>query len=79
MSNTSDDPIVGREHDFRREIESAINRHSKENGSDTPDFILAEYLSDCLKAWDKGVSRREKWYGRVKKFADVIQSEELDS
>ena len=34
---------------LRIEIEQAINRHSIENGSDTPDFILAEYLIDCLR------------------------------
>jgi hypothetical protein len=49
---------------FRKELESLINRHSAENGSDTPDFILADYLQDCLFAWDKAVAAREKWYGR---------------
>jgi hypothetical protein len=48
--------------DFRKELEALINRHSKENGSDTPDFILAEYLNDCLAAYDKAVTRRTKWY-----------------
>lgn len=50
--------------DFRKEIESTINRFSKENGSNTPDFILAQYLVDCLSAYDKAVTAREKWYGR---------------
>jgi len=49
---------------FRDELSSLINRHSKENGSDTPDYILAEYLGDCLVAFDKTVAAREKWYGR---------------
>lgn len=46
---------------FRMEIENAINRHSKENGSNTPDFILADYLCDCLAAFDRAVSRRTAW------------------
>jgi hypothetical protein len=50
--------------DLRKEIENAINRNSAENGSDTPDFILAEYLTDCLAAYDRAVCAREKWYGR---------------
>jgi len=33
-----------------------------ENASDTPDFILAQYLSDCLAAFDKAVRERERWY-----------------
>lgn len=49
---------------LRKEIEEAINRNSAENGSDTPDFILAEYLTDCLSAYDKATTAREKWYGR---------------
>jgi hypothetical protein len=49
---------------LRKEIEQAINKHSIENGSDTPDFILAEYLTDCLRAFDKATVRREEWYGR---------------
>ena len=48
--------------DFREELKSAINRHSKENGSDTPDFILAEYLENCLKAFDEAMSKRTQYY-----------------
>lgn len=50
--------------EFRKEIEQTINKYSQENESDTPDFILAEYLTDCLKSFDKAVNRREEWYGR---------------
>ena len=46
--------------DFRKELEKLINQHSKENGSDTPDFVLAEYLNDCLSAYNKAVSKREE-------------------
>ena len=38
---------------FRAKIEILINMFSLENGSDTPDYVLAEYLTDCLKAYDK--------------------------
>lgn len=51
--------------DFRKALEHAINRHSMENGSNSPDFLLAEYLVDCLAAFDKVVTRREAWYGRA--------------
>ena len=50
--------------DFRGELEEAINRYSRENPSGTPDYILAEYLHDCLNAYDHAVQAREKWYGR---------------
>lgn len=48
---------------FESELESLINRHSMENGSDTPDFILAEYMLGCLKSYNSAVIRRREWYG----------------
>jgi hypothetical protein len=50
--------------EFAKELESLINRHSQENDSDTPDFILAGYLRDCLSAWNEATKARERWYGR---------------
>lgn len=50
--------------DFRKELEHLVNRQSIENGSNTPDFILADYLMNCLHAFDAAVARRERWYGR---------------
>ena len=52
--------------DFEKQLEELINRHSKENDSDTPDFILARYLALCLEAGNYLVERREQWYGREK-------------
>jgi len=51
--------------DFQDELESLINKHSQENGSDTPDFILASYMNECLLAFNSAVSARESWYGRL--------------
>lgn len=53
--------------DFRKELEQIINKHSCENESDTPDFILACYLHDCLNAFDLAVRRHEAWYNRYLK------------
>lgn len=49
---------------LRDKIATALNQHSAENGSDTPDHLLADYLLDCLGVWDTHVSAREVWYGR---------------
>jgi len=56
---------------FERDLQDIINRYSIENGSDTPDFLLARYLTDCLKAWNTGVKAREKWYGHGPKPCPV--------
>lgn len=47
---------------LRQELASTLNRASAENASNTPDFILAEYLVNCLEAFDKAVLSREHWY-----------------
>ena len=51
---------------FEDELRALINRESKENGSDTPDFILAEYLIDCLRTWDQATRARDQWYDNEK-------------
>jgi hypothetical protein len=48
---------------FRKELKNLINCHSMENGSNTPDFILAEYLGESLHLYDKTVNRRDEWHG----------------
>jgi hypothetical protein len=52
---------------FKEELEHLINKHSMENGSDTPDYILADYLMGCLDNFNLTVKSRETWYGRDKK------------
>ncbi len=46
------------------DIRSAINSVSRENTSNTPDFILAEYMLACLSAFETASLAREKWYGQ---------------
>lgn len=45
-------------------LRDLLNRHSAENASDTPDFMLASYLVRCLEAYNATVLARERWYGR---------------
>jgi len=51
---------------FVKELENLINKYSLENQSDTPDFILAEYLRDCLTAFGRATKRRDDWYNQSK-------------
>lgn len=50
---------------FREDIDHLVNQYSLENGSNTPDFVLSEYIQDCLTAFDNAVQLRERWYGRL--------------
>jgi hypothetical protein len=60
------DEIVPRETRFHRELTSLLNRYSIENGSNTPDFLLANYLINCLCTFNSIVNTREEWFGRGK-------------
>ena len=63
---------------FEEELRSLINRYSLENGSDTPDYLLAEYLRRCLENYNETVSFREHWHGR-KLFKDRQINEEIST
>ena len=52
------------EGEFLRELTSLLNKYSAENSSNTPDFLLAEYMMMSLRGFDQFVERREDWYGR---------------
>jgi len=51
--------------EFRKELEILINKYSIENESNTPDFILAEYLITCLSAFNKATEQKSEWYYRM--------------
>lgn len=46
-----------------QQLARVLNRNSMENASNTPDFLLAEYMERCLAAAEILISRRDGWYG----------------
>ena len=60
--------------DLESALASALNRFSAENGSNTPDFILAQYLLACLDAFNKTSRARESWYGRELRIGGSSQA-----
>ena len=48
---------------LKKELEKVLNIACAENGSNTPDFILAKYILTCLYAFDGATRERDKWYG----------------
>jgi hypothetical protein len=53
---------------FKVEIENLINIHSIDSELNTPDYILADYLVNCLETYRKINEQREKWHGRGEKL-----------
>lgn len=43
---------------FQQELTRLINKHSREQFSGTPDWIIAEYLMRCLRNFDTTVKMR---------------------
>ena len=57
-------PIIAQDAlDFKSELVSLLNRYSRENVSNTPDFILRDFMWDSLKAFERGVQCREEVNG----------------
>lgn len=49
--------------EFRSELTKLLNRTGKENGSNTPDFILAQFIENIIIAFDFTLQQRDKWHG----------------
>lgn len=49
-----------------RQLSGILNTASRENASDTPDFILAEYMLNALAIFERATIQRDNWYGRLK-------------
>ena len=48
--------------ELEKSLRDVINQHGAEKASNTPDYILAQYLSGCLAAFDVAVQQRETHY-----------------
>jgi hypothetical protein len=44
--------------EFQRELSKLLNKYGLEKPSDTQDFVLAEYLTQCLVAYNIAVECR---------------------
>jgi hypothetical protein len=53
--------------DFVEDIREVINRHSREIVSDTPDFILAQFINATLEAFEQTTNTRREWYNSASK------------
>jgi hypothetical protein len=47
---------------FEEEFRKLVNSYSMESASNTPDFILARYLIDCMDSFNHAVRTRDDWF-----------------
>lgn len=48
---------------LRTELRALLNRNSRENRSNTPDFVLAGVMMAALTAFEAHTTTRDSWYG----------------
>lgn len=56
--------------ELKLELRGILNKYNAENRSNTPDFVLAEFLLSCLDAFDKAVNARAMWRGEESEGKD---------
>ena len=66
---------------LREGLRKLLNENSAENGSNTPDWILSDFLYNVLKELNGAVNKRASWYGRrdgpgQRNFASIEESNE---
>lgn len=57
---------------FLDELNDLINKHSIEGGSNTPDYILTEYLKQSLEAFDMCTRKRDEYNHNEKPATTTI-------
>jgi len=60
--NCLSDEYVDSKCSFLCELQTLINKYNKEKDSNTPDFILAQYLNNCLINFNLAQQQRSDWF-----------------
>ncbi len=63
MSTTESGQRNTGELSLKEELRALLNRHSQEQASNTPDFILAESMLQYLSILETTIKLRDNWYG----------------
>ena len=58
--STESKPQVPVTHPLELELATLLNSHSAENESNTPDYILAQFMFTCLSAYNNAIKARQK-------------------
>lgn len=56
---------------LRKELAAVLNKNSRENVSNTPDFLLAEFLILCMSSWDMTHNKLRVW--QAQHFDETVE------
>jgi hypothetical protein len=62
---------------LRRDLSRAINVNNAERGSNTPDFVLGEFLAKCLEAFDGAVNTRATTSGTTELVRKIAEARKI--
>lgn len=62
---------------FEKELSALLNKFSLENVSNTPDYLLAEFVQFAIAGFNVVVSERDRWYmeKRLEPGADNVRDD----
>ena len=62
---------------LEEELAILLNKYNRESKSYTPDFILAQYILDCLGAYEKAAHKRDVWWDEEKNEKGINGKEKI--
>lgn len=60
--------------DFKKELTSLLNRHGWDIACETPDYILADYVENCLKNLCGTINKDIAWHSGWKRLGEDINT-----
>jgi hypothetical protein len=63
---------------FKKDLEVLINRYCIENTCNTPDFILSDFLFNCLRSYSDAIITRDGWFD-FNPFKNKIEADKEES
>ena len=56
--------------DFYEDLVSIITKYNQTRHSNTPSYLLAQYMLDSLETFEKTVNRRDIWWEHFPKYTE---------
>jgi hypothetical protein len=61
--NSESGSVLEERRGFTKDLKSLINSYCIENESNTPDWVLVNYIRSCLDVFAAATAGRDKYYG----------------
>lgn len=66
--------------ELEKKLAALLNEYDAEHGSDSPDYVLAMMMMDCMKAWNRATIARDKYYGKSKNLVyETVVAQNIDA